>query len=72
MTGQISLFDWIPCVERLPSKSGMYIVRDRNGRIFRTWYERARGGFSSVYKGTGYSVTDWRIIGDYDGTADGL
>ena len=66
MTGQLSLTDWISTDERLPCKSGYYIVRDRKGREFRTWFERIIKGFDSTGLGKmhpSYSVTAWRYIG---------
>lgn len=62
MTGQMNMFDWISCSEKMPDKSGMYTVRDRKGRIFPTWYEKIRNGFNHVYNGVGYAITDWRMI----------
>ena len=62
MTGQISLFDWISCVDLMPMRSGLYIVRDRIGREFETWYETSTLGFNHVYNGVGYQIMELRYV----------
>lgn len=43
-----------------PSQSGYYIVEDRKGRNFRTWYEDTIKGFDMMHEGTGYKIMKWR------------
>lgn len=62
MKGQVSLFDWISCEEQMPTRSGLYMVRDRIGREFETWYEQTAHGFNHVFNGEGYQITEWRHI----------
>lgn len=59
MSSQISLFDWHDVIE-LPQKSGYYIVEDRTGRQFRTWYETTVRGFNMIHEGRGYRIVRWR------------
>ena len=47
-----------------PTKSGYYMVEDRKGRTFRTWYETTVQGFDMVHEGVGYKITRRREIDD--------
>ncbi len=63
---------WHDVGEEKPRKSGIYTVRDRKGRVFRTWYEATRGGFCSVYKGVGYTITHWKKADEEYPAADAM
>lgn len=43
-----------------PPGSGYYMVEDRKGRVFRTWYESTVQGFNMIHQGVGYKITRWR------------
>ena len=65
MKYQLTLWDWIPITERYPTKSGMYTVRDRKGRVFSTWFEKTVRGFDGTAFGKmvpSYSITEWRYM----------
>lgn len=51
---------WHDFPEDPPPKSGYYMVEDRKGRTFRTWYERTVAGFDMIHEGVGYKVIRWR------------
>ena len=59
--------DWHDFDTDKPPRSGYYMVEDRKGRTFRTWYETTVQGFSMVHDGVGYKITRWREEDDQQG-----
>ena len=53
---------WHDFAKETPTKSGYYIVQDRTGRIFRTWYETTTNGFNMMHEGVGYKIIRWRPL----------
>lgn len=53
---------WHDFAKETPTKSGYYIVQDRTGRIFRTWYETTTNGFDMMHEGVGYKIIRWRPL----------
>ena len=52
--------DWHDFEQESPPKSGYYLVEDRTGRVFRTWYEATINGFNMIHDGTGFKIIRWK------------
>lgn len=55
---------WHDATTDLPKESGYYIVEDRKGRQFCTWFEKTINGFDMVQDGAGYKIIRWRNTDD--------
>lgn len=51
---------WHDFTKESPPNSGYYIVEDRTGRIFRTWYECTVNGFNMIHERVGYKIVRWK------------
>lgn len=54
----IENYDWVPCSEELPSKSGNYYIKTKNNVIY---VAKWGGGYWNSFR---YSVTHWKPILD--------
>ena len=56
--------EWHDFEKDKPKESGYYIVEDRTGRQFCTWYESTIQGFDMMSEGVGYKIIRWRKADD--------
>ena len=52
--------EWHDFEQESPPKSGYYMVEDKKGRVFRTWYESTINGFNMIHDGTGFKIIRWK------------